>query len=85
MIGVEAMVNWRSMYNFTDVGRRSDSRIRLSLTPVIFSVSAIEKNAMAAVISSRGSAKRRIRPIMPGRCHAGIAIGTTLPAVVASL
>ena len=47
----------------------------------MFSVRAIEKNAIAAVISSRGSAKRRIRPIIPGRCHAGIGIGTTLPAV----
>ena len=33
----------------------------LSRTPVRFSVRAMEKKAMAAVISSRGSAKRRIR------------------------
>ena len=58
------------------VGRRLASRRLLNRTPVMFSVSAIEKNAIAAVISSRGSANRRICPVNPGRCHAG-AIGKT--------
>src|ERR1035438_1378414 len=64
------------------VGRRSARRTLLSRTPVRLSVSAIEKNAIAAVISSRGSAKRRTWPIKPGRCHAGGIGSTVVPPLI---
>ncbi len=59
MIGVEAIVSRRSMNERTALGCRSASRRSKMRTPVRFSVRAIEKNAIAAVISSRGSANRR--------------------------
>src|ERR1700691_2394299 len=65
MIGVEAMVTRRSTNERTAVGRRSLSRRLRSLTLVRFRVSAIEKNAMAAVIIKRGSPHRCCRH--PGR------------------
>jgi hypothetical protein len=84
MIGVDAIVSRRSMNDRTAVGRRSLSRTLLTLKPVRYIVSESEKNAIAAVISNRGSAKRRTLPTKPGRCHAGIdpgRIGATLPPV----
>jgi hypothetical protein len=82
MIGTEAIVNRRSINDRIAVGLRLALRRSLSRTPVMFSVRAIEKNAIAAVISSLGSAKRRIWPANPGRCQAG-SIGKTLePRVI---
>ena len=83
MIGVEAIVSRRSMKERTAVGRRFDSRKSVRRTPVMLRVNAIEKNAIAAVIRSRGSAKRRMRPMIPGRCQAG-SMGRML-SVVANL
>ena len=80
------MVSRRSIKERTALGRRS-ARCRLvRRMPVRLSVSAMEKKAMAATVSSkRGSAKRRTWPTRPGRCQAGMltGMGITLPLPVA--
>jgi hypothetical protein len=78
-MGTEAMFNCRSMYDRTALGRRSASRRVVNRTPVRLSVSAIEKNAIAAVITSRGCTAYRIRAKKPVCCHTGTTNAGTDP------
>ena len=78
-MGTEAMFNCRSMYDRIAVGRRSASRRVDSRTPVRFNVSAIEKNAIAAVIKSPGCIACRVRAMNPCCCHTGGTNPGTVP------
>ena len=79
----EAIAKRRSMKERTALGRRFSICRSASLTPVRLSVSAIEKKAIATVIISRGSAKRRTQPMKPGFCQ-GSGIATPEPPAVTS-